>query len=110
MTEDTAADPITKEIIHSFYIGGPIARFYQSQVEHIAYVNGTKAAVEVYLIAAKTGKLPEKLPDYLPKDPYTGRDFIYEKTDDGFVLHCQSDNFRGRKEYMLRWLTFKVQK
>ncbi len=73
---------------------------------HTAQINSTKAGVELYLIMAKTGQLPEKLPDYLPKDPYTGRDFLYEITDDGFILGCQSDNFlKGKGRF-----SFSVQK
>jgi hypothetical protein len=67
-------------------------------VRHTAQVNCTKAAVELYLIIAKTGQLPDELPDYLPKDPYTGRGFLYEITDDGFILSCQSDMFKQGKE------------
>jgi len=75
--------------------------------QHKACVNGTKAAVEVYLVLAKTGKLPDKLPDYLPKDPFTGRDFGYEKTDEGFALRCQDEEFLTRKK---KQLEFKVQR
>ena len=76
------------------------------QVGHTAQVNSTKAAVELYLVMVRTGQLPEELPDYLAKDPYTGRDFLYEKTDDGFVLGCQSDILkRGKQRF-----TFDVQK
>jgi len=81
---------------------------FTSQVGHTAWINSLKAAVELYLIIAKTGQLPEELPDDLPKDPYTGKDFLYERTDDGFVLACQSqsDFFRRGKER----LTFQVPK
>jgi len=65
---------------------------------HTAQINSTKAGIELYLIMVKTGQLPEELPDYLPKDPYTGRNFIYEKTDDSFVLGCRSDIFLKGKE------------
>jgi hypothetical protein len=73
---------------------------------YTAQVNCTKAAVELYLIMAKTGQLPKELPDYLPKDPYTGRDFLYEITDYGFVLGCQSDIFKKGKERF----TFHIRK
>jgi hypothetical protein len=72
---------------------------------HTAQVNSTKAGVELYLIMAKTGQLPNELPDYLPKDPYTGRNFLYEITDDGFILGCQSDIFlkgKGRFAFQIR--------
>jgi len=69
-----------------------------SHTAQMAQINCTKAAIELYLIMAKTGQLPKELPDYLPKDPYTGRDFLYEITDDGFVLGCRSDIFQKGKE------------
>jgi hypothetical protein len=71
---------------------------FRIQVGHITQINITKAAVELYLIMAKTGQLPEIIPDYLPKDPYTSLDFLYEITDDGFILGYRSDIFKGGKE------------
>ena len=82
-----------------------IAGLFEFEVRHTAQINGIKAAVELYLIMAKTGQLPKELPDYLQKDPYTGRNFLYEITDDGFVLGCQSDIFKRGKERF----TFGVQ-
>lgn len=71
-----------------------ICRLFESALGHKAHINGLKAASELYLIVAKTGYLPKELPDDLPKDPYTGRHFLYETTDDGFVLICRSDVFK----------------
>jgi len=65
-----------------------------------------RIAKGLYLAFAEACQLPEELLDYLPKDPFTGRDFVYEKTDDGFVLSCNSDGFKRGKERF----TFKVQK
>ncbi len=84
---------------------GEIDRQYPFLVGHAAHINGIKTAVEVYLVVAKTGQLPEKLPDYLPKDPFTGKDFVYEITDEGFALRCQDEEFLRRKN---RFLEFKV--
>jgi hypothetical protein len=47
------------------------------------------AAIELYLIKAKTGTLPNELPTDLPQDPFSDNNFVYEKTADGFVLKCQ---------------------
>jgi len=87
-------------------IVGNINSHLERQVRHKAQINSTKAAVELYLIMAKTGQLPEELPDDLPKDPFTGLDFLYEITDNGFILGCRSDIFKGGKERF----TFHVQK
>jgi hypothetical protein len=83
-------------------IGGEFGWYFR----HMARVNSLKAAVGLYLIMAKTGRLPEKLPDYMPKDPYTGRDFLYEISGDGFDLACQSDSFHKGKERF----SFRIQK
>ena len=64
-----------------------------------------KAAVELYLIMAKTGQLPEELPDDLPRDPYTGQNFLYKKNEDGFSLGCRSDVFkRGKERFIFKAL------
>lgn len=69
-----------------------------SHTAQMAQINCTRAAVELYLILAKTGQLPKELPDNLPKDPFTGRDLLYRLRDYGFVLGCQSDMFKKGKE------------
>jgi len=85
-----------------------VLKLYNVHVRHTTHLNALKAAVEIYLVRAKTGKLPDKLPDYLPKDPYVGRDFEYEITDEGFALRCQGEEFqKGRMRQMLE---FKVKK
>ena len=75
-----------------------IESYMDSHTAQKAQINCTKAAVELYLIMAKTGQLPEKLPENLPEDPFTGRDLLYRKRDYGFVLGCQSDIFKRGKE------------
>ena len=87
------------------FCAGRLLEWYELQVGHEAHINGIKAAVEVYLVVAKTGRLPRELPDHLPKDPFTGRDFVYEITDEGFTLRCQSEEVPQRKD-----LEFKVRK
>ncbi len=108
MMKDNATDPVVKGITSYMNMKGQIGLFYAGQIiEHEARINGTKTAVEVYLVLAKTGKLPEKLPDYLPKDPFTGHDFGYEITDEGFALRCQGQEFLTRMKSLLE---FKVRK
>lgn len=69
-------------------------------------MNAAKAAIEIYLIRAKTGELPDALPGGLPKDPYTCRDFGYDITDEGFALRCQGKQFQ--RERLRRMLEFTV--
>ena len=79
---------------------------YNLKVLNAAQFNALKAAIEIYLIKAETGQLPETLPDGLPKDPYSGQDFGYEITEEGFAFHSQGEDFQGRGR---RLLEFKVQ-
>jgi hypothetical protein len=64
-----------------------------------ACVNATKAGVEICLQRAQTGKLPEVLPADLPKDPFSGQDFQYERTATGFVLRCRGKDLAKDKIY-----------
>jgi hypothetical protein len=50
--------------------------------------NAIQVAIELLLNRAKTGRLPDDLPAGLLKDAFSGKDFDYEKTKDGFVLRC----------------------
>ncbi|MHC4741988.1 MAG: hypothetical protein ACYS8Z_08765 [Planctomycetota bacterium] len=58
--------------------------------------NATKAAIEIYIVKARTGKFPEKLPPALPKDMFSGEDFQYEKTKNGFILRCRGKELDGK--------------
>ncbi|UCG47836.1 MAG: hypothetical protein JSU94_20455 [Phycisphaerales bacterium] len=64
-------------------------KIYGHEVRSKARLNALKAAVEIYLVKAGTGRLPEALPDGLPKDPFSGRDFAYQLNKGGFTLRCQ---------------------
>jgi len=80
---------------------------FERQEWHTAQVNNIRAAVGIYLILAKTGRLPEKLPENLPKDPFTREDFIYEITDEGFVLHYRAEDIPG---YIIRENEYIIQR
>ena len=104
--EENSTEPLAKAIISvsSTNMEGTIDNHYPFQIGHVAHADGIKAAVEVYLVVAKTGQLPEKLPSHLPKDPFTGQDFGYEITDEGFALRSRGEDFRKS------FLEFKVKK
>ena len=61
--------------------------------------NAVRAAVEIYIQKAKTGQLPEALPTGLPKDLFSGKDFRYEKTTDGFTLRCRGKDLDKNETY-----------
>ena len=56
------------------------------------FFNAIRAASEIYIVKARTGQLPDKLPAKLPRDLFSGKDFEYTKSQDGFVLRCQARN------------------
>jgi hypothetical protein len=79
---------------------------YKIDDRHNTLCNRLKVALEIYLIKAQTGKLPDVLPAGLPKDIYSGKDFVYEKTTDGFILHSKGEDLA---EYYDKY-EFKVRK
>ena len=54
-----------------------------------AHANAIEAAIEILLIRAKTGRLPDKIPAGIPKDPLSGKDFEYKRSAEGFILRCK---------------------
>ena len=71
------------------------------------HFNAIKTAIEIYMIKAKTGKLPDALPTDLPGDLFSGKSFKYEKNADGFILHCQGEDLGKDEIYKYE---FKVKK
>jgi hypothetical protein len=69
--------------------------------------NAVKTALELYIVKAKTGQLPDALIDNMPRDLFSGEDFKYEKTKDGFVLRCQGKDLSKDEIYEYK---FKVKK
>ncbi len=71
------------------------------------FFNATRAAIEIYIVKARTGQLPEKLPADLPKDLFSGKDFEYKKTKTGFTLRCRAKDLDKDEIYQYE---FKVSK
>ncbi|MCF7975511.1 MAG: hypothetical protein K9N55_16960 [Phycisphaerae bacterium] len=59
-------------------------------VKSDTFFNAIRAAIDITMVKARTGRLPNTLPDDLPRDLFSGKDFLYEKSPDGFVLRCQA--------------------
>jgi hypothetical protein len=85
----------------------PYKNIYSKITVNNNFTNALRVAIEIYLQKAKSGRLPDKLPVGLPKDLFSGKDFKYEKTNDGFILKCQGKDIERNKtnEY-----EFKVKK
>jgi len=103
LEQQPVSDPVTLLLIGTHYM----VSYYRIHVRQTAQFNAIRAAIEVYLVMAKTGQLPDTLPDGLPKDPYSGQDFEYEKTADGFVLRCRVKAIDDNKVWQYE---FKVPK
>ena len=65
------------------------SRIYNISTRLGSHSNAVKAAIEIYIIMAKTGKLPDSMPAGLPGDLFSDKAFQYEKTKDGFVIRCR---------------------
>ena len=87
--DEYGSDPAAGYAIFWFARASMIRRYYGTVVRDIAAFHALKAGVEVYLVVAETGVLPDVLPDHTPKDPYSGEEFEYEITEAGFVLRCR---------------------
>lgn len=78
---------------------------YDNEVLYKSFESAIKVAAKVYYLRAAGGRLPPALPDGLAKDPYSGQDFKYEITDDGFLLRCRSKDLGDGK---IHQFAFKV--
>jgi hypothetical protein len=105
LKKDAGFDPGALGLIMS--CAKQILNIYKIQLRNRANFDALKAAIEIYLIKAETGQLPQVLPNGLPKDPYSGEDFEYKITDDGFVLRCR---VKPVNESQARQYEFKVPK
>ena len=82
-------------------------RIYTLSIRLNTHSNTIKTAIEIYLIKAKTGKLPDALPSGLPGDAFSGKDFKYDRTANGFTLRCRGKDLSKDEIYKYE---FKVKK
>ena len=76
-----------------------MTRIYTLDTKAKAHANAVKAGLEICLLRAQSGKLPRALPEGLPKDAFSGEDFEYKRTDDGFVLRCRKPDLDKNETY-----------
>lgn len=85
-------DPVAQYLARDVAkMAGDSLTLYSGQISSLARFNALRAALELYLIHAKTGTLPEELPAGLPEDPFSRSPFQYEKTEQGFILRPNVD-------------------
>lgn len=84
----------------------PWHKIYIQSIALGTHFNAIRAAIEIYILKAGAGKLPDTLPAGLPVDLFSDKSFQYEKTAAGFILRCRGKDSRDRiNEY-----EFKVKK
>ena len=81
---------------------------YTAYVNCLARVHAAQAAISIYHIRATSGRLPQTLPEGLPKDPYSGKDFEYQRTEKGFVLRCRAGLSRHGQSAGTKQFEFQV--
>ena len=81
-----------------------LGKYYRIHTNVTAHWNALMNAIELYLVRARTGRLPQELPTNLPVDPYSGRSFEYETTKEGFILRCRakSVDFSSIRQFAFR--------
>jgi hypothetical protein len=92
------------EVIVTKMLLPAISRICSYDTRWKTHTNAVLAGIDIYIVRAKTGKLPDKLPAGLPKDMFSNKDFLYEKTDTGFVLKCQGKDL----DDIVRQYEFKI--
>jgi hypothetical protein len=88
-------------------LGPTWGRIYALSTRARTHTNAVRTGIELYLIKARTGRLPETLPAGLPTDLFSGKPFQYSKNSDGFVLRCQGKDLTKETIYDYE---FKVKK
>ncbi len=96
-----------KEAMFTSALVPALSKLYGLMIKATTHANAVRAAVELYIAKGKTGRLPETLPAGLPKDLFSGKDFEYVKTAEGFVLRCQAKDIDKDKVHEYE---FKVPK
>jgi hypothetical protein len=103
-TRDVEKDP---EIILATAITPSTNKIFSLKTRSETYDNAIKTAVEIYLVKAKTGKLPDVLPANLPVDLFSGKPFEYEKTKQGFTLRCRTKEVGKDQPHEYKFKTSK---
>lgn len=94
-------------LIVATFITPALSRIVSLDLKTRTQFNAVKTALELYIAKAETGQLPDALPEDMPRDLFSGEDFKYEKTKDGFILRCRGKDL-GKNE--IHQYEFKVKK
>jgi len=94
-------------LIMATFITPALPRILSLDFKARTQFNAVKTALNLYIIRAKTGQFPDALPENMPRDLFSDKDFKYEKTDDAFILRCQGKDLSKDEIYEYK---FKVKK
>lgn len=96
LNEEVANDPVCETMrLHIAVSAEGARRLYWAKMLGLAQQNAASVALVLYRQRAKTGVLPAELPPGVVKDPFTGQDFLYEVTEDGFTLRSSAEETPG---------------
>ena len=73
------------------------SRVYAQNAIARNFSNAIRAAVNIYIVKAQTGQLPQTMPPALAKDLFSQQDFQYIKTQHGFVLRSPQKDLLKQK-------------
>lgn len=65
-------------------------RCYCLDIRAATHFNAIKTALELFIAKARTGHLPETLPNVSSQDLFSAQDFLYEMDKEGFTLRCRT--------------------
>jgi hypothetical protein len=76
-----------------------LTRSHLNEAQHEAKIGLAQLALGLKIYKAEKGNYPDTLADLvpgilpeLPKDPFTGRDFVYKREGEGFLLYSLGQN------------------
>ena len=84
-----------------------LSKVYSIAIKEKTFSNAIRTAVDIYIMKAKTGKLPDELSADSPLDLFSGKPFQYAKTAEGFILRCQG---RDLDKDEIHGYEFKIKK
>jgi len=74
-----------------------LSALFGVQIRTETLLSAVRAGTEICLWKGEMGRLPHALPPGLPKDPFSGEDFEYERTAEGFTLRCRVREFKTER-------------
>jgi len=96
--EDVKKNP---DALFASILAPAVSRIYILNLRAKATENALNCAVDIYIENAKNKKLPDSLPPNSPNDPFSRKPFVFQKTNEGFILKCDENSVpEEEKKYM----------